>query len=95
MTELQANELELVGSVILENGRTRNDAVAERIKWLIRNKLKKLSVTSGGWETLYVDPVDGRYWELSYPQSEVHGGGPQKLTILSPEKAKTKYLLSQ
>ena len=91
MTDLQPTEIELLGSITLENGQIRSDVVAERIRWLIAHKLRKLSVASGGWEALYVDPADGRYWELSYPQSEMYGGGPQKLTLLDPQQAKAKY----
>jgi hypothetical protein len=91
MKKLEPQEVELTANWIFENGRMRGDAVSERIKWLIKNELKKLSVTSGGWETLYVDPSDGRYWEQTYPRGEMHGGGPAKLIMLSPEQAKIKY----
>lgn len=40
---------------------------------------------------LYKDPTDGRYWELTYPNSEGHEGGPLKLTVMSPEEAEFKY----
>lgn len=33
--------------------------------------MEKLGGTSGGWETLYRDRRDGRFWELFYPYSEV------------------------
>jgi len=29
-----------------------------------------------GWDVLYLDPADGRYWERILPSSEMHGGGP-------------------
>jgi len=45
----------------------------------------------GGWSRLYLDPVDGRYWELIYPQSEIHGGGPPRLAHISADAAKIKY----
>jgi hypothetical protein len=94
MTKLEPNEVELTGNWIFENGRMRGDATSERIEWLIKNQLKKLSVTSGGWETLYVDPLDERYWERTYPHGEMHGGGPPKLTMLSLQQAKAKYQFS-
>jgi len=41
--------------------------------------------------TLYRDPDDGRYWERTYPQSELHGGGPPELRVLATEDARQKY----
>lgn len=58
---------------------------------LIANCLEELSTDYSGWETLYLDPHDGRYWELTHPYGEYHGGGPPRLTVISPEKAYEKY----
>ena len=43
---------------------------------------------------LYRDPGDGRYWELAYPNGEMHGGGPPSLIMLTEQEAKTKYGLT-
>jgi immunity protein 27 of polymorphic toxin system len=52
----------------------------------------QLSVYAYGcWSKLYLDPVDGGYWELTYPQSEMHGGGPPQLVHISADAAKIKY----
>jgi hypothetical protein len=40
---------------------------------------------------LYVDASDGRYWELIYPDSQLHGGGPPTLRNLSEASARKKY----
>ena len=40
---------------------------------------------------LFRDPEDDRYWELTYPKGELQGGGPPRLTMLTPEKAHAKY----
>jgi Immunity protein 27 len=44
-----------------------------------------------GWETLYRDPDDGRYWERTFPQSGSDGGGPPQLRFLTDYEAKDKY----
>ena len=40
---------------------------------------------------LYRDPNDNRLWELIYPQSEMHGGGPPELRNLTFNEARQKY----
>ena len=96
MMVLQPQETVLTGSWIMENDRVRSDVISERIKWLVANHMHKIAISpeSGGWETLYQDPDDGRYWELSYPNSEWHGGGPAQLQQITVEEAKQKYKLS-
>ena len=66
---------------------------SDRIKWLLDNVLVQVcySPDSGAWETLFLDPTDGRYWEHTYPQSYLHGGGPPELIHLSLVEAKQKY----
>ena len=84
--------------VFLDSGREKEsgsmeDVTCERIKWLINNYLRKVADSPqwGAWETLYQDPADGRYWERTYPQSELHGGGPPQLRCLALNEAKQKY----
>jgi hypothetical protein len=87
------NEIRLTGKWITENGKTHGDDISERIYHLIKHYLENVAVSeeSGGWDILYKDPGDGRYWECSYPHSELHGGGPPQLTVLTVEQVKTKY----
>ncbi|MDR0954252.1 MAG: immunity 27 family protein [Rikenellaceae bacterium] len=70
---------------------TREEGVEStlRIYWLTGNYLKEISTL--GSETLYRDPKDHRYWELTYPQYEYHGGGPPLLRYLTDEEAVDKY----
>jgi hypothetical protein len=93
MTKLQSNEQVLTGSWIAENGKVHGDAICERIIWLLAHHLRKIADSPqwGAWETLYQDPDDGRYWERTYPQSELHGGGPPQLRCLTADEARQKY----
>jgi hypothetical protein len=87
--KLTPTETELIGGWEMVVGRVRADGTCERIEWLVRSYLEKIA--SSNWETLFRDPVDGRYWERTYPMSEMHGGGPPSLFALSAEKAQAKY----
>ena len=91
--KLSPQETELIGKWIVENGQTRADLTSQRIQWLTSHHLRKVAFSKqwGAWETLFQDPDDGRYWEQTYPQSEMHGGGPPTLKCLSEEQAKAKY----
>ncbi|HEX8151856.1 MAG TPA: Imm27 family immunity protein [Thermoanaerobaculia bacterium] len=91
MRKLGADETELVGSWLVKHGRTVNDDVANRIEWLTRGPLRRIATDASGWDTLFEDPGDGRLWERIYPASEMHGGGPPLLRVVSPEAARTKY----
>jgi hypothetical protein len=83
----------LTGSWIVRDGRIRADSVCDRIEWLISRELQMVANSPewGGWETLYKDPNDGRYWERTYPQGDLHGGGPPQLRLITPEQATKKY----
>jgi len=89
--KLLPDEMVLEGKWITVNGSVMNDDTSDRIKWLLANCLKKITSTSGGWDILYQDPSDHRFWELSYPHGEMHGGGPQLLRCLSIGEVKSKY----
>jgi hypothetical protein len=90
---LKHDETELVGKWVEESGQVRADAVCERIKWLTSQHLKTIAISKqwGAWETLFQDTDDGRYWEQTYPQGEMQGGGPPSLKCLSRGQAKAKY----
>lgn len=93
MMKLQPDEIVLTGSWVVQNGQVLGDAICERIKWLISHHLQKIAISPqwGAWEILYQDPDDGRYWERTYPQSGLHGGGPPQLRFLTVKEAKQKY----
>ena len=56
---------------------------AQRIDVLLESELTKVAVADGGWRKLYQHRATGRFWELSYPHGELHGGGPRQLVELS------------
>ena len=89
--KLKPNETDLLGKWVVVDGNVIGDTTTERIEALVEERLEKIAVDATGWETLYRDPNDGRYWELTYPQGEMHGGGPPRLTYLSYEAARAKY----
>ncbi len=93
--KLQNHENQITGQWVSKNGKVHADATCARIEWLITNELKKIATDATGWDVLYQDPNDGRYWELTYPESEMHGGGPPKLTLLSNAEAQIKYKISK
>jgi hypothetical protein len=94
---LKPDETDLVGKWVLDSGRVIGDPVETRITQLIEGQLEKIAFSpeSGGWKTLYRDPLDGRYWELTYPNGGQHGGGPKRLTIVDAKSATAKYALPQ
>jgi hypothetical protein len=91
LMKLLPTETLLTGAWALHGDRVIADATCERINQLARSHLKLLGRDWSGWETLYLDPDDGRLWEQTYPQGEMHGGGPPQLRCVGREEAKAKY----
>lgn len=96
MKKLQPSEEVLTGSWIVQDGQARYDEICERIEWLVTQHLQKIADSPqwGAWERVYRNPDDGTYWECTYPQGEMHGGGPPQLKRLTTAEAKQKYGLS-
>jgi len=90
---IRPEEAELAGSSQLVNGTVESDAVTKRIHDLTRGYLTKIAESESGWETLYRDPADLRLWELTYPQSRMHGGGPPTFRSVFLHEARSKYRL--
>ena len=87
---LSTSLFELVGEWQVVGARVEaNDSclrIAEELPRLI-----KLASAEDGWSILYRDPTDSRLWELTYPQGELHGGGPPTLRVMQGDTAKEKY----
>ena len=89
--KLLPHETDLIGGWISVNGRASPDVTEARINSLIGSYLEKVASSSGGWDQLYLDPEDRRFWELTFLRGEMHGGGPKRLTSISAELAASKY----
>jgi Immunity protein 27 len=90
---LRADEIELVGSWKMIDGRMVEDETSRRIRALVNNDLTQVAASRDGWERLYKDPRDQRFWELTYPTSEMQGGGPPILRVVGNEIIRNKYQL--
>ncbi len=92
MIPLQPDESQLEGHWLKVDGTVIADETEKRIIWLIGSVLTMIAQSEhGGWIELYVDKSDGRKWELTFPHSEWHGGGPRSLTCVSDDYVRTKY----
>jgi hypothetical protein len=89
--KIGSHETEIRGQWTMVGLKVEEDATARRIQALIGGYLRQIAHDESGWKTLYVDPGDGRYWELTYPEPDSHGGGPPMLKCLSEEQAKERY----
>ena len=89
--KLTPQEVKLVGSWTFVNGNVTADDVTRRIEHLTQHHLIEIGRDASGWDVLYRDPDDGRLWELTYPSSEMHGGGPPTLQLLDNEAVRHKY----
>ena len=91
---ISPDEVKIIGSWVTVNGRMIEDDTSQRISSLVKTELQHVATSKDGWEKLYRDPRDGRLWELTHPQSEMQGGGPQALLLISSEKAQEKYSIT-
>jgi hypothetical protein len=95
--EPQPQEVALVGKWVAAEGRVVADATCQRIQTLVERVLERLvdHPNDQGWTTLFRDQRDGRFWELTYPESQLQGGGPPALHMLSPTEVESRYGLCQ
>lgn len=75
------------------NKQVVGDDVCDRVQELVCNYLVRITSDWSGWETLYRDPTDNRFWEHTYPHGEMHGGGPPMLRNITEAEAKEKYMI--
>ncbi|HBD27039.1 Imm27 family immunity protein [Flavobacterium sp.] len=94
MKLIEEKEKELTGNWIFKDGKIVEDETSKRIKFLIDNFLVKIAVSPSGWEKLFQDPNDLRFWELTYNDGEFHGGGAPSLRNISKEMAVKNYSLN-
>ncbi len=92
---LAPQEVALVGNWIALPSGAAADETCKRVEALTAGVLELIAEhpEDGGWTTLFRDPRDGRFWERTYPQSHLHGGGPPALHYLSATEARLRYRL--
>lgn len=91
MKKIAPDETDITGKWVFTGDRVIGDENCERVDNLVQNHLLRLAHDQSGWDTLYRDPDDNRLWELIYPESGLHGGGPPALRLISGDLAKLKY----
>ena len=91
---LLPEEVEINGEWIFDGKRVVEDEKCRRIMHLVRHVLRRVaeSPRSGSWGILFQDPADERYWELTYPNGDMQGGGPPRLAVISPADARRRYM---
>ncbi|WP_294736641.1 Imm27 family immunity protein [uncultured Flavobacterium sp.] len=89
--EIQSNETELIGGVIYTEVEMIYNETVTRINKLVKNYLVKIGTDKTGWEILYQDPKDKRYWGMVFPQGDLQGGGVPSLVNISEEIAMLKF----
>ena len=80
----------LEGSWLFDGIQVKPDKTCARIEGMIQ-QFKRLTSRDEGWTVLYVDSLSGDFWELSYPQSNLHGGGPPRLERRSADEVSARY----
>jgi len=70
---------EIIGKWVFKDDRIVADSNCQLIKSLVKSDLSEIEISEDGWRTLY-QHTNGSVWELTYPESHLHGGGPPKLT---------------
>jgi len=73
------------------DGSVVQNSACDRIQWLTESYFEQIAVDGDNWCALYRDPEEGAYWELTYPQSHMHGGGPPALNRITEHLAQKKY----
>lgn len=86
-----ADEVNLIGSWGVVDGSVVQDSVCERIQSLTDSYFEQIVVDGDNWSAWYRNPDDNSYWELTYPQSHMHGGGPPALQRVSDDYASRNY----
>jgi hypothetical protein len=91
------SEISIIGAWMKNGGSIEANSVCNRIEYLVSGYLVKVGISKeyGNWMSLYQDPNDLRLWEHTYPQGEMHGGGPPALFYICLESAKEKFDINE
>lgn len=94
MSEIHADEVEIRGLWFADGGRMTSDDACKRVQRLTAEYLQEVARAKRGWEKLYRDPVDGRYWEISYPFGGGQAAGPATLRCVELAAVQERYGLA-
>jgi hypothetical protein len=67
------------------------DEVTLRIRKLVAGSLRKVAGSADGFNQLYLDPRDGRLWELRHLRGRIEPEEPLSLTLVSANEAKERF----
>ena len=79
------------GSWVKIDGKVVGDSNCEIINNMIENDLEKIADREEGWITLCKEKSTNNFWECTYPDSQMQGGGPPRLELLSKNEVIDKY----
>jgi hypothetical protein len=88
---INSNETLIEGQWLLNGQNIAEDENCKRIDWLVQNTLTKITHDESGWEILYQDKIDGRLWVHYYRNSEMQGGGPPALKLITKSQAEAIF----
>lgn len=91
---LMPSETLLQGKWLVSDGEILADHASQRIEYLISSVLLFVAKDDSGWISVFRDPQDLRYWELSYPESQDHGGGAPMLRCIDDFEVTKKYSMT-
>ena len=91
MRRPRPDETEIVAVSGVVGNQLTGGEEAYRIEWLTKHYFERVADSADGWDTLYRDPEDGRLWELTYPESQLQGGGSPRLSVVSHQEAIRRY----
>lgn len=82
---------ELIGKMVVKDGKIAFDETVELIENLIKGHLIFIKISKDGWNELYLNPDDLNFWEKYMNESELHGGGTPCLRLIKKEDANKLY----
>lgn len=91
MKRISPDESIIEGQWVESGKNVVGDDACKRIEWLVSGILENKGADESGWETLYQDPKDKRFWILFYRHSERHGGGPPSLRVAIKDEIENKF----
>ncbi len=84
-TQLMTPAEDLRDIWVSEDGKPAARGDAAIIDEMPAAKLEEVGTDVSGWLVIFRHRETNQLWELSYPQSELHGGGPRRLRLIGDE----------